>query len=75
MIIYKKNCNVFFNRLLGRTNLHTVVQNSAPTIGVIHEAMNIVTVVYVITKMTIKRVHVCHDLVKNSFRSTLKSNK
>lgn len=57
MIIYKKNCNVFFNRLL----------------GVIHEAMNIVTVVYVITKMTIKRV--CHDLVKNSFRSTLKSNK
>lgn len=67
MIIYKKNCNVFFNRL------HTVVQNSAPTIGVIHEAMNIVTVVYVITKMTIKRV--CHDLVKNSFRSTLKSNK
>lgn len=73
MIIYKKNCNVFFNRLLGRTNLHTVVQNSAPTIGVIHEAMNIVTVVYVITKMTIKRV--CHDFFKNSFRSTLKSNK
>lgn len=73
MIIYKKNCNVFFNRLLGRTNLHIVVQNSAPTIGVIHEAMNIVTVVYVITKMTIKRV--CHDLVKHSFRSTLKSNK
>lgn len=63
----------FFNHLLNKTNLHTIIQNSTPTINIIHKTINIITIIYIITKITIKKIY--HNLIKNSFKSTLKSNK